>query len=680
MPEIPVYAYYAPTYTEYKPFDLASLYQKYASLKATQAKPMELPKFKELEGVGLTNENNYTSQLISGLDSEISYLSQLPGASSNPLLLQKINQRQLATATMLNENKNNKTNWDKNTNMLATQRGNNTYYFKDDHFLAEKRVVDPETKKEYTEIIKVRPDQLVDEKTNEPLYDKILTFGDLAVKLENDPRFIRKPELIQDLQLGMDLSHINEKFVQGILKNAGFTEEGIKNKTGGQISGSVIASEISGGKLSKNNYEQLSSALDAAFTDIMNSAAKNSMMAYGYSKPAKEVVEVKDAKGNVTGVKYEDKYTVDAEGKKTLKRTTTDEEAALNIKLYLAQQSKPFNTLTFTQESAKMYDMLAVPEFRRKSVETESKLTQTVSPAVSELFVFNPEDNATAELGNDGISSIKIKTKGKEVKLAKENLIPNLASKVKFTMGDVDKATLEDGTSLNTTVVVKEGIHDQGGWDENRTTKASNVTFITGKSVKSVVMPVDRDGKRIIFKNLPENIKKEYRKRIAGLDNKTTDPNKLNKLAQEKGKILESLIVTYTTNEKGEKVIAPNSYAKPQVMLVAQALVHKNTYWNKAGATGVKYLGHNIIKGKTADADDVNGFIMSVGGGDREAGLNALNKDADIDDYGYVDVYMPLSNQYALHAATGSKDQSWTPTSFKIKAGDINDKVIGTNR
>lgn len=671
MPEVPVYAYYKPQYTEYKPFDLAGLYQKYAALTATKANDKaEAPKLDDLVSVGLPNESRMVGEQALKLRGEIDLLSRMPGAATNPILRQRINDYGQLISVELPENKIHKENWDLNKKVLVTQGGDETPYFKNGTYVVKTEVEDPNTKKKITQYVKKTPEQLVDEKTGLPTKDfhNVITYQDLAILTANDPNFVRSPELIDDLQQGMDLSHINKEFVQPILKNSSFTESGVKTSSGGMIKGDVLVEEVSSGHISKNNFQQLNSALDAVFTDVMNSKAKNSLTAYAYRQPAKEAVESKDAQGN-TVVKYETKYVTvtlpDGTTQKRVKATTTQEEADLNIKLYLLGQSKPFKNSSFTQEEKSKYDFLAVPKLK---VEEAKALNQTESPLVLEATNFRKEDTKTLDIGG----GMKYNAKVKEVGLAKNAIKAGLASqKGVFDIGDLSKAELQDGTTLNATVGIAGG--DPGKYDNARIAKLKDITLLKDTELQSATVPMFNDGTRVTWEKFVKlnggDYVKEYRKRI--------NP----KMSEaRKGEIF------------GEFLVEKN-LAKMGLVWIATGVVHRNSYLNTPSQwteSKVENSDGKIIPGLSkanlmsspVDPADINAFLTSLDptleDGELKRAQDLLDDQTDVNDFRYVRVYIPFADPFALSA--NDANNTVTPGSFKYSTNSRLDDVRGSNQ
>ena len=678
MPQIPFYAYYKPQYTEYKPKDLSSLYAKYAELqsKNSKKKDIKLPEFKELEGVGLSNENRLVAEKMIGIRSEMDHLANI-GDTESMLMIQDLTSQYRRLAIEIQTNKNNKEAWDKASEVLKTQEGNNVLVLdKNSGFLTEVTEIDPETKEvkssSYTYITpkeRVELDAKIKERVKkleedlaakskdpnhvvgkEPLTTyNILTYGKLKEKLNNDDRLVRQPGLIEKLTNGMDLNYINKQYISPVLDKVKTTKIGSKSTVGGfqNAAGEVISESMRGGT-TEENFQQLK----AATQEIMNNLEAagggkpwESLLSYAYQMPAKEWVTINKKK--VLREKQ------DANGNPVF--PTTEAEARLNIELYVLGASDKAKEFSQETESTEKIDFRTT--FNLKNFGNAEGTSAKISPILVEATSLNKNGKLTfVDLSKGG--TMKYATLSTDVPVTQEELKKNkgFLSDLKFLPGLVDKAQLETGRRVKgSKVIIEDGDPNADiGYDYDITKNLAKTILIDGKVLKLTQIYVDKTGKKATFENLTKEQKNLYYNRVHKNMPKEEKAKKLTEVFKELG--FKADLVYFTTGIAHKKSL---NYTD------------KITWDNSKKSTRYSTL----LLDEKVESDEIKDYVTRFGGGDYDAGKKLLDDDVSPKDFGRIAIYIPF-NSIGANAA-GSQPGSWN-----YKANDHLGNIInfsGTN-
>jgi hypothetical protein len=635
MASVPVYAYYTPQYTPYQPTDLAAMYEKYAAVAAKKKSKdkAKVPEIKQLEGAGLSNENRYVAKELASLRNQMEQLSLMGGEEYQPMINQLYQQYTYLAATGFQENKNNKELWDKQKADLDKQLGSNVLYFDPSKksFFAEVFDIEPETEKVISkDYLYLRPGEelqkLMSDKTKKV---NLLTFGELGDKLANDDYFIRKPDLIGNLSYGMDLNYIKKEFITPALSSAKTTKLSGSNTVGGFLdkSGQVI-SEITSGGTTEDNYTQLNEATNALYTNLRSEGGGKpwaSLMSYAYQQTAKRYVkegEGKKAKYKLVEIGDDDK-PIQPGGKPRLAQT--EEEAELNVKLYLVGQSEQFKQYTKDTQSKQLIDFKTTFNLKKSGGTDVTGIVQNISPVFFESTTWDQADFDFTQFGKaqkDDGKRIVIKTQSKEVPNTKKDLQgkKNFVNKSTFTAGDLSKTQLEDGKFLTDIKIA----YDRGSWDGKLTGNLGDYAYLNGNKLKLVRLFADpTTGKKITFDKLTTADKKNYYAKVKEF----VEINKKDKLGLNyeaiKSKALEAAVAgKYTVKE----------------FYLTQTIVNKKSLEN----TGVNSY---LLNEKPSEAD-INEYLTKLGGS-VDAGADIMNDytgtGINYEDYGLVNVYIPFN-------------------------------------
>lgn len=650
MPTIPFYSYYKPQFSEYKPTDLSGLYAKYAELqsKNSKKKDIKLPDFKELDGVGLSNENRFVGEKMVDIRTDMERLANI-GDTQSLLMIQDLSSQYRRLGLELQTNKNNKDSWDKASVILNTQQGNNVLVLdKNRGFFAEVREHEknkPEViTKSYFQFITPKERPEFDAKENTSY--KLLTYGELKDYLNNDDRLVRQPSLIEKLTNGMDLNYINKEYISPVFDKVKTNKVGSKNTVGGfqNAAGEVIAESMRGGT-TEENFNQLKAATDEVMVNLESAGGGKpweSLLAYAYQMPAKEWIKGKDKKVTL-------KTKVDASGNPVY--PTTDQEARLNIELYVMGASDKVKVFNQETESVEKIDFKST--YNLAKFGNVNGTTSSVSPVLVEAMSLNKNGKLTLiDLSKGGKMSYM--TLSTDVPITQEELKKNkgFLSTLNFAPGLVNKAQLEDGKIIKgRNVIIDDGNPNRDyGWDVDLQKKLASTMYIDGKELKLTQIYTDKNGKKVTFDDLSKEQQNMYYRQI---QQKIVNGKKITVTPKEKkAQILTDLfkqlgfkadLVYYTT------AIIPKGVLK---------YTDKETAKNKLGKKGTKYADL-ILSNNKVEREEVDEYITKMGGGDYDKGKEMLDVFGDVNanDFGRINVYIPFNSIGAN--ATGAQKGSW---------------------
>lgn len=636
MPSIPVYAYYNPQYTAYKPNDLAAMYEKYTKINAKKAKTEKDKKsdFKELEGVGLANENRHTSRQLVGLRGQIEHLTN---TGADDLLIEQVAQKyRMLAATELLENKNNKELYDKETTELLKQQGSGVMYFDPEvkAFFGMSTELDPETKKVLKQEYKYfKPEDL--KKLNpETQQVNLFTFGEMQDKLANDDHFIRTPNLIRKLSYGMDLNHIVKEYVKPALEATKSTKIGGESTVGGFLDKKAltVVEEITKGGTTEQNFEQLDAATKALFTNLKSANGGKpwaSLMSFAYQQPAREYVKQVNPKTKKTTVVLVEKK--DEKGE--VKIADTDEEAELNIKLYLISQSDAFKSYEKTSKSVEKFDFKSTWNLQHNGGQSIDPITSNISPIFAETLTWAQNDVDFTQLkGGKGEERIVAQVQTKDVPQAKQELRKNanILSKSQFTAGNLEGAQLANGKKIkDIKIKIEGGAHNAGSflfmpYDKDGATTLDNMMYVSGKDLKLSRVIVNQRGEVASWKNFSQEDKNEFYKLTAKVKKQL---KRSTLTGDEQAEVLSSVL-----GKKGYKL---------DLMYVTTGITHTKSI-NYAKPAEV--YGQNLKnKDVTISTDDIDGFIQGLGNGDAKVGANMIDDDKKPEHFGAYTIYIPYN-------------------------------------